>query len=202
MDTSTARYGLEYRPNAAAGRVSNVRGNNIGTGNTLVRLGNITDAGVKAAFNNITAYIDDTTIQLTGTGIRTSYGTCASYIAAGGTWTPTITGLVNSAVTDLGLSWTYSIINDVVTFSGVLRTTAAAAGQCHTLISLVPNTTTAFGVANEASGVGSTSGTSSNRFGAVYADITNEKLLFEWYATGAGEDKTFRVSGQYRVTHY
>jgi len=199
MDTDTARYGVEWRPDAAKGVASRIFGNDIGVGNTLVRIGSFVDASVSAAFD-VMCWLDGNSIKVNGSGSKLLRGNNMGYISDSGTWQPSFTGTVNSVPSVTVQTWNYSISGDIVTISGILSTVAAAAGQCRTNISVVPNTTSNFSSTSQASGTGVTSNTSSNRFGSLFADITNEQLTFEWYSTTLNENKTFYVIGQYRLT--
>lgn len=199
MDTSSTRYGIEAKPNAAALRIRNVRGYDIGVGNYLVRCQAIADVAVKAAYSSSPLVLDEPSISLIGTGTRLLLPatTPVSYLAASGTFTPVLTASVNSTP-DAAQPCSYSIVGDMVTVSGRVEITAPLASQCRTLISL-PTPGVNFTATTDGNGVGNSINTIGVRTAAIIADVTSDQLLFEWYPTGAAENKTFAFIAQYRL---
>jgi len=201
MATDAARYGVEVRPNAAGWNLRNIRGVDIGAGNSLVKVNAIADPAVKAAYS-VAAWLDEPSIQLVGaTGTRLSLPASphVGYLSGSGLWTPTLTGTVN-ATPQAATECMWSVVGDTVTVAGQVRIVAPAAGQSRTNISL-PTLPQNFSASIQAAGAGQTFGTAVPRSASIAADVTNEGLMFEWYATGAGEDKTFNFFAKYRALH-
>ena len=128
--------------------------------------------------------------------VATSYGVAPDGHLAG-TWTPTLTGVLNIAATSGPVGF-YTRIDDVVHAAGYYQADPTA-GSTLTKVGISLPIPSAFTVASDLSGYGNRDSGASMNFGRIIADATNDRAEWQAYIDADAANRDHFFSFTYRV---